>query len=307
MVKEEFAMPASADNLVKKKSDNQPDNKDRTLFCINIEAKCSEDILYELFLQAGPIEKIIRKEDKNGNLICLITYKHAVSCDYAIKIFNGISLFGMPMKVQLSQQPGAAGGTERRRQSINNYQNIGRDRDQSYQRDQGYQRDQSYHRDQRESRRSQVSYEHMTQTDSPASNGNLNSLMGQQFAEFGTAQSFANPYSDLINRNISTNFNFEGNNNNNGHQSRRNHNNNGGGNYNRGNSRGYSNDNRGGGNGPDMWRNQSNNGRHGKNGSYDNTNQSRDNNNRKRDSKDRSRSPHEQRRQQHQQRNNNRY
>lgn len=51
MVKEEFEMPASADNLVKKKSDSQPDNKDRTLFCINIDAKCSEDILYELFLQ----------------------------------------------------------------------------------------------------------------------------------------------------------------------------------------------------------------------------------------------------------------
>lgn len=298
MVKEEFTMPTSGDNPIKKRSENQPDNKDRTLFCINIDAKCSEDILYELFLQAGPIEQIKRKEDKNGNLICLITYKHAVSCDYAINIFNGISLFGTALKVQLSQQPGqGAGGNERRRQSTNNYQNIGRDRDQSYQRDQGYQRDQ------RESRR-QVSYDNMTPTESPAGDRNLNSLMAQQFSEFGTVQSFANPYSDLINRNMGTNFNFEGNNDNNGHQSRRNHSNNyngGGGNYNnsRGNSRGYSNDNRGGGG--DMWRNQSNNGRHNngynsqRNGSYDNRNQSRDNNSR---NKDRSRSPHEQRRQQ---------
>ena len=29
----------------------EPENKDRTLFCINIDQRCTEDILYELFLQ----------------------------------------------------------------------------------------------------------------------------------------------------------------------------------------------------------------------------------------------------------------
>jgi RNA recognition motif-containing protein len=29
----------------------QQQTKDRTLFCINIDQKCTEDILYELFLQ----------------------------------------------------------------------------------------------------------------------------------------------------------------------------------------------------------------------------------------------------------------
>ncbi len=32
-------------------TDQQQYNKDRTLFCINIDQKCTEDILYELFLQ----------------------------------------------------------------------------------------------------------------------------------------------------------------------------------------------------------------------------------------------------------------
>lgn len=106
-----------------KTAPNQIDQqqKDRTLFCINIDQKCSEDILYELFLQviilflflqlknfliliqqAGPIDNIVRKADRNGNLICLITYKHVESCDYAIKLFNGISLFNQSLKVRPS-------------------------------------------------------------------------------------------------------------------------------------------------------------------------------------------------------------
>ncbi|CAF0968498.1 unnamed protein product [Brachionus calyciflorus] len=77
--------------------------KERTLFCINIDQNCSEDILYELFLQVGPIDNIIRKADRNGNIIALVTYKHVESCEYAIKLFNGIKLFNQSLKVQQSQ------------------------------------------------------------------------------------------------------------------------------------------------------------------------------------------------------------
>jgi hypothetical protein len=35
-------------NSLQQSKDSQ---KDRTLFCINIDQKCTEDILYELFLQ----------------------------------------------------------------------------------------------------------------------------------------------------------------------------------------------------------------------------------------------------------------
>lgn len=78
-------------------------HKDRTLFCINIDEKCTEDILYELFLQVGPIDNIIRKADRNGNIISLVTYKHIESCEYAIKLFNGINLFNQSLKVQFCQ------------------------------------------------------------------------------------------------------------------------------------------------------------------------------------------------------------
>ncbi len=78
-------------------------SKDRTLFCINIDQRCTEDILFELFLQAGPIDNLIRKPDRNGNIIALVTYKHLESVDYAIKLFDKILLFGQRLKVQLSQ------------------------------------------------------------------------------------------------------------------------------------------------------------------------------------------------------------
>jgi RNA-binding protein 7 len=77
-------------------------SKDKTLFCINIDQRFTEDILFELFLQAGPIENLIRKPDRNGNIIALVTYKHIESVDYSIKLFDKILLFGQRLKVQLS-------------------------------------------------------------------------------------------------------------------------------------------------------------------------------------------------------------
>lgn len=84
-------------------STKEPSQKDRTLFVINFDERTTEDILYELFLQSGPIETIVRKPDRNGQLIALITYKNIESVDYAIKLFNDLYLFGQRLKVNLSQ------------------------------------------------------------------------------------------------------------------------------------------------------------------------------------------------------------
>lgn len=53
----------------------------------------------------------MRKPDRNGNIIALITYKHVESCDFAIRLFNGIKLFNQSLKVQQSQ-PGGQIGTK---------------------------------------------------------------------------------------------------------------------------------------------------------------------------------------------------
>lgn len=59
-------------------------------------------ILYDK-IKAGPIDNLIRKTDRNGALICLVTYKHIESCEYAIQLFNGLQLFGQSIRVQFSQ------------------------------------------------------------------------------------------------------------------------------------------------------------------------------------------------------------
>ncbi len=41
----------STNNLNNLPNKEQQSAKDRTLFCINIDQRCTEDILYELFLQ----------------------------------------------------------------------------------------------------------------------------------------------------------------------------------------------------------------------------------------------------------------
>lgn len=65
--------------------------------------------MIDFFFQAGPIDNIVRKADRNGNIIALITYKHIESCDYAIRLFNGIKLFNQSLKVQQSQPGGQVG------------------------------------------------------------------------------------------------------------------------------------------------------------------------------------------------------
>ncbi len=49
MVKEEATETVTTSGPVTKRP--EPENKDRTLFCININERCTEAILYELFLQ----------------------------------------------------------------------------------------------------------------------------------------------------------------------------------------------------------------------------------------------------------------
>jgi hypothetical protein len=46
----------------------------------------------------------VRKTDRNGSLIGLITYKHIESVDYSIKLLNTIALFGQRLKVMPSQK-----------------------------------------------------------------------------------------------------------------------------------------------------------------------------------------------------------
>lgn len=75
---------------------------DRTIFVGNLDCNVKEEILYELFLQAGPLTKVTIAKDKEGNLksFGFVCFKHTESVPYAISLLNGIRLFGRPIKLQ---------------------------------------------------------------------------------------------------------------------------------------------------------------------------------------------------------------
>uniref|UniRef100_A0A674IRL0 Splicing regulator RBM11 n=1 Tax=Terrapene triunguis TaxID=2587831 RepID=A0A674IRL0_9SAUR len=75
---------------------------DRTLFVGNLENRVREEILYELFLQAGPLTNVTICKDKEGKpkSFGFVCFKHTESVPYAIALLNGIRLYGRPIKVQ---------------------------------------------------------------------------------------------------------------------------------------------------------------------------------------------------------------
>ncbi|XP_004711373.1 splicing regulator RBM11 [Echinops telfairi] len=74
----------------------------RTLFVGNLEARVREEILYELFLQAGPLTKVTLCKSRKGKpkSFGFVCFKHRESVSYAIALLNGIRLYGKPISVQ---------------------------------------------------------------------------------------------------------------------------------------------------------------------------------------------------------------
>ncbi|XP_001502226.1 RNA-binding protein 7 [Equus przewalskii] len=75
---------------------------DRTLFVGNLETKVTEELLFELFHQAGPVIKVKIPKDRDGKpkQFAFVNFKHEVSVPYAMNLLNGIKLFGRPIKIQ---------------------------------------------------------------------------------------------------------------------------------------------------------------------------------------------------------------
>ncbi|XP_071371952.1 RNA-binding protein 7 [Centroberyx affinis] len=78
------------------------DETDRTLFIRNLDQRVTEELLFELFLQAGPLlrTKIPKDTDGKQKTFGFAIYKHEVSVPYAMQLLNGTSLFGRSIHVQ---------------------------------------------------------------------------------------------------------------------------------------------------------------------------------------------------------------
>ncbi|XP_070535027.1 RNA-binding protein 7-like [Ptychodera flava] len=75
---------------------------DRTLWVGNLDPRTTEELLYELFVQAGPLIDVKIAKDKDGNKrnYAFIEYKHDISIPYTIQLMNGIRLFDRALNLQ---------------------------------------------------------------------------------------------------------------------------------------------------------------------------------------------------------------
>ncbi|XP_011499718.1 PREDICTED: RNA-binding protein 7 [Ceratosolen solmsi marchali] len=78
------------------------DDDENTIWCGNLHDKVTEDILYELFMQGGPVTKVNIPKDRDGKQknFGFVTYKHVCSVPYALDLFDGTVLFNRPMNMK---------------------------------------------------------------------------------------------------------------------------------------------------------------------------------------------------------------
>jgi len=75
----------------------------RTLWCGGISEKVDEEILYELFLNAGPLERVVipkDRETKKQKNFAFIVFQHEETTNFAYELLNGTELFKQPIRLQ---------------------------------------------------------------------------------------------------------------------------------------------------------------------------------------------------------------
>ena len=80
----------------------EDDTDERSLFCANLDQNVTEELFYELFLQAGPIQKVYIPKDNNGKrrTFGFVTYKYRCTPFYALQLYQGVVLFGKRLDIK---------------------------------------------------------------------------------------------------------------------------------------------------------------------------------------------------------------
>lgn len=89
------------------------DDQERTLYCGNLSPDINEEILFELFLQAGPLERVKIPKERDGRFrsYAFVTFKHEVSVPYAITLLSGTKLHGRHLRLQSRSGNGSGEGS----------------------------------------------------------------------------------------------------------------------------------------------------------------------------------------------------
>lgn len=88
-------------------SEDEDDEQKRTIFCANLDQRVTEELLYEVFLQAGPIESVRIPKDNGGRqkTFGFITYVHKSTVPYALTLLSGLSLFRKGLTIKSRELP----------------------------------------------------------------------------------------------------------------------------------------------------------------------------------------------------------
>ncbi|KAL0350335.1 UNVERIFIED_CONTAM: Splicing factor 3B subunit [Sesamum radiatum] len=82
-------------------------NQDATVYVGNLDAKVSEELLWELFVQAGPVVNVYVPKDRVTNAhqgYGFVEFRSEEDADYAIKVLNMIKLYGKAIRVNKASQ-----------------------------------------------------------------------------------------------------------------------------------------------------------------------------------------------------------
>ncbi|XP_073822236.1 uncharacterized protein isoform X2 [Musca autumnalis] len=90
------------DAIVVEESDDEDDEGQRTLFVANLDEKVTEELLYEVFLQAGPIERARIPKDNNGRqrTFGFVTYTSKCTAPYAMHLYQGLTLYRKSLTIK---------------------------------------------------------------------------------------------------------------------------------------------------------------------------------------------------------------
>jgi splicing factor 3B subunit 4 len=80
-------------------------NQDATVYVGDLDEQVTEELLWEFFLQCGPIVTVHIPRDKVTQAhsgFGFVEYKTEEDADYAMKILNRIPIFGRPIRVNMS-------------------------------------------------------------------------------------------------------------------------------------------------------------------------------------------------------------
>ncbi|KAK9080360.1 hypothetical protein SSX86_000118 [Deinandra increscens subsp. villosa] len=82
-------------------------NQDATAYVGNLDPQATEELLWELFVQAGPVVNVYVPKDRVTNLhqgYGFVEFRSEEDADYAIKVLNMIKLYGKPIRVNKASQ-----------------------------------------------------------------------------------------------------------------------------------------------------------------------------------------------------------